>query len=191
MSTDRSSSKGPAKQVTIYSDGGCDGNPGPGGWAAVLIYGDRRREIAGGEPATTNNRMELQAAISALEALKEPCAVTFHTDSDYVKSGITEWLPRWKARGWCTRGKTPVKNDDLWRHLDRAAGRHRVTWKWVRGHAGDELNERCDQLAGEQMDRIRKEFTPGQLAEALARFTQARDGSAQQPELGMGQGGAL
>lgn len=156
------------KQVTIHTDGGCEGNPGPGGWAAVLRYGDRVKEISGGEPTTTNNRMELQAAISALQALKEPCAVRLVTDSDYVKSGITEWLPRWRANGWRTSDRKPVKNTDLWRELDAATQPHRITWAWVKGHAGNTDNERCDTLAGKAIAAVRKQFTPEQLAAKLA-----------------------
>ena len=134
-------------QVVIYSDGACSGNPGPGGWGAVMISGDHVRDICGGEPATTNNRMELMAAIQALEALKKPCKVELHTDSTYVMKGISEWIHGWKKRGWMTADKKPVKNDDLWRRLDVARGKHDVTWKWVKGHAGHPLNERADALA--------------------------------------------
>jgi ribonuclease HI len=134
-------------KVLIYTDGACSGNPGPGGWGAVMIHGANEREICGGEAATTNNRMEMMAAIQALEALKKPCEVELFTDSQYVKNGITEWLPGWKARGWRTAAKGPVKNEDLWRRLDEARLRHDVTWKWVKGHAGHELNERADALA--------------------------------------------
>jgi len=135
-------------QVTIFTDGACSGNPGPGGWGAVLISGANEREICGGEPATTNNRMELMAAIQALEALKRPCKVELHTDSQYVRKGITEWIGGWKARGWKTADKKPVKNDDLWKRLDAARARHDVDWRWVKGHNGHELNERADALAG-------------------------------------------
>ena len=134
-------------QVVIYSDGACSGNPGPGGWGAVMISGEHVRDICGGEPATTNNRMELMAAIQALEALKKPCKVELHTDSTYVMKGISEWIHGWKKRGWKTADKKPVKNDDLWRRLDLARGKHDVTWKWVKGHAGHPLNERADALA--------------------------------------------
>ena len=134
-------------QVVIYSDGACSGNPGPGGWGAVMISGDHVRDICGGEPATTNNRMELMAAIQALEALKKPCKVELHTDSTYVMKGISEWIHGWKKRGWMTADRKPVKNDDLWRRLDVARGKHDVTWKWVKGHAGHPLNERADALA--------------------------------------------
>ena len=134
-------------QVVIYTDGACRGNPGPGGWGVLLIHGKREREICGGEAETTNNRMELTAAIEALQALKRPCRVELHTDSQYVRGGITEWLPAWKARGWRTAAKAPVKNEDLWRRLDDARLRHDVTWRWVKGHSGHPLNERADALA--------------------------------------------
>jgi len=138
-------------KVTVYTDGACSGNPGPGGWGAVLRFGDVEKELKGGEPHTTNNRMELMAAISALEVLKKPCEVDLYTDSQYVRQGITSWIHGWKRNGWRTADKKPVKNEDLWRRLDAAAERHDVEWLWVRGHAGDELNERADQLAREGM----------------------------------------
>jgi ribonuclease HI len=138
-------------KVIIYTDGACRGNPGPGGWGALLISGDNRKEICGGELATTNNRMELMAAIQALDALNKPCKVELHTDSQYVRTGITEWLRGWKARGWKTADKKPVKNDDLWKRLDEARARHEVDWRWVKGHAGHELNERADALARKGM----------------------------------------
>ncbi len=138
-------------KVVIYTDGACRGNPGPGGWGAVLISGGREREICGGDLATTNNRMELMAAIQALEALNRPCEVELHTDSQYVKKGITEWLAGWKAKGWKTASRDPVKNDDLWKRLDLARARHTVSWRWVKGHAGHELNERADSLARKGM----------------------------------------
>jgi len=134
-------------KVLIYTDGACRGNPGPGGWGAVLISGDHERELCGGELATTNNRMELTAACEALEALKKPCKVELHTDSQYVRTGISEWLSIWKGRGWKTQSKGKVKNEDLWRRLDEARLRHDVDWRWVKGHAGHELNERADGLA--------------------------------------------
>ena len=134
-------------KVIIFTDGACRGNPGPGGWGALLMSGENRKEICGGELATTNNRMELMAAIQALEALNKPCKVELHTDSQYVRTGITEWLRGWKARGWKTADKKPVKNDDLWRRLDAAASRHEIAWAWVKGHAGDAMNERADELA--------------------------------------------
>ncbi|MGV6876369.1 ribonuclease HI [Pseudochelatococcus sp. B33] len=136
-----------AERVTIYTDGACSGNPGPGGWGALLMFRGVERELSGGEAQTTNNRMELLAAISALEALRRPCAVDLHTDSQYVRSGITAWLPNWKQRGWKTADRKPVKNDDLWRRLDEAAQRHDVTWHWVKGHDGHPENERVDALA--------------------------------------------
>ena len=136
-------------KVTIYTDGACKGNPGPGGWGAILFYGDKKKEICGGEPATTNNRMELMAAIQALELLNRPCKVELHTDSQYVMKGIQEWIRGWKARGWKTADKSPVKNDDLWKRLDAARERHDVDWRWVKGHAGHPLNERADALANE------------------------------------------
>jgi ribonuclease HI len=137
--------------VTIYTDGACRGNPGPGGWGAILISGAHERELCGGERTTTNNRMELMAAIQALEALKKPCRVELHTDSQYLRTGITEWLAGWKARGWRTAAKAPVKNDDLWKRLDAARLRHQVDWRWVKGHAGHPLNERADGLARQGM----------------------------------------
>jgi ribonuclease HI len=133
--------------VEIFTDGACSGNPGPGGWAAVLRYDGREKELSGAEPATTNNRMELMAAIAALEQLKRGVTATINTDSRYVHDGITLWLPRWKARGWKTADKKPVKNADLWRRLEAALERHRVTWRWIRGHAGHPENERADTLA--------------------------------------------
>jgi len=145
------------KKVTIYTDGGCHGNPGPGGWAAVLLWNGRTKELNGGDPATTNNRMELQAAIAGLGALREPCEIEFFTDSEYLRKGITEWIKGWKARGWQTRQKTPVKNDDLWRALDDAVQGHSIVWRWVKGHAGNHYNERCDVLAGEAIARVKKE----------------------------------
>ncbi|MFT4189592.1 MAG: ribonuclease HI [Aeromicrobium sp.] len=136
------------ERVTIHTDGACLGNPGPGGWGAVLRAGEHVKELYGGEPDTTNNRMELLAAIRALEALKRPAAVDLHTDSSYVRQGITSWITKWKANGWRTAAKQPVKNADLWRRLDEAAVRHDVSWHWVKGHAGDPGNERADELAG-------------------------------------------
>lgn len=135
--------------VEIWTDGACSGNPGPGGWGAVLRFGDREKELSGGEAQTTNNRMELRAAIESLNALKRPCDVLLHTDSRYVMDGITDWIRGWKARGWKTAAKKPVKNADLWQELDAANSRHRVRWHWVKGHAGDAGNERADQLARE------------------------------------------
>lgn len=142
-------------RVTIYTDGACSGNPGPGGWGVVLEFPDQVRELNGGEPDTTNNRMELTAAIVALEALHERCRVVLHTDSTYVREGITTWIHNWKARGWKTSAKKPVKNVDLWRRLDEVAARHDVDWKWVKGHAGVPGNERADALANAGMDSLR------------------------------------
>jgi ribonuclease HI len=133
--------------VEIFTDGACRGNPGPGGWGAILRYGAVEKELSGGEPQTTNNRMELMAAIAALEALKRPCNVRLYTDSQYVRDGIMQWLSGWKARGWRTADKKPVKNVDLWQRLDAAAAPHKVEWIWVRGHAGHPENERADALA--------------------------------------------
>ena len=133
--------------VVIYTDGSCRGNPGPGGWGAILMMGDHKKEIWGGEPQTTNNRMELRAAIEALDALTRPCRVELHTDSQYVRNGITQWLSLWKARGWRTTTKGAVKNEDLWRQLDEARLRHHVDWRWIKGHSGHEMNERADALA--------------------------------------------
>jgi ribonuclease HI len=139
--------------VEIFTDGACSGNPGPGGWAAILRSGKHEKEIFGGEVLTTNNRMELMAAIKALEALKKPSAVRLYTDSRYVMDGLTRWLPRWKANGWKTSDKKPVKNDDLWRALDQAVSRHDVAWRWVQGHAGHLENERADMLARSAIPR--------------------------------------
>ena len=135
------------KKVTIYTDGACRGNPGPGGWGALLAYGEHERELWGGEANTTNNRMELTAAIQALEALSRPCQIDLHTDSTYVRQGITAWMHNWKKNGWKTASKQPVKNKDLWQALDKECSRHEVEWHWVKGHAGHDGNERADQLA--------------------------------------------
>lgn len=143
-------------QVLIYTDGACSGNPGPGGWGAVLISKGHEKELSGGDPATTNNRMELMAAIAALEALTKPCQVDLHTDSQYLRQGITEWIAGWKARGWKTADKKPVKNEDLWKRLDLARARHEVRWHWVKGHAGHPLNERADGLARSAIAAMRK-----------------------------------
>jgi ribonuclease HI len=142
-------------RVVIHTDGACSGNPGPGGWGAILEWGGRRREINGGEAHTTNNRMELMAAISALETLKRPCDVDLHTDSQYMRQGITSWIHGWKRNGWKTADRKPVKNVDLWQRLDAAIARHTVHWHWVRGHSGHELNERADELAREAIAEIR------------------------------------
>lgn len=140
--------------VVIYTDGACSGNPGPGGWAAILRFGPHEKVLQGGASLTTNNRMELRATIAAFQALTRPCVVEIHTDSEYVKKGITEWLPGWVSNGWRTKNKQPVKNQDLWRALQAAIRPHRVTWRWVKGHAGDEFNERADQLAVSALNTI-------------------------------------
>ena len=140
--------------VEIYTDGACRGNPGPGGWAALLTMGEREKEISGAENPTTNNRMELQAVIGALQALKRPVEVRLYTDSQYVRRGILEWVPQWKARGWKTADKKPVKNQDLWELLDTQAARHRIEWHWVPGHAGVPGNERVDALANAAIDAM-------------------------------------
>ncbi len=137
--------------VQIFTDGACSGNPGPGGWGAILRFGNAEKELFGGAPATTNNRMELTAAIEALSALKRPCRVDLHTDSEYLRQGITGWIRRWKKNGWRTADRKPVKNAELWQALDGLIARHAVAWYWVRGHAGDELNERADALARKGM----------------------------------------
>jgi len=141
-------------KVEIYTDGACRGNPGPGGWGAVLMYGEKRKEIFGGEENTTNNRMELMAAIQALSTLTRECELTLYTDSQYVRKGITEWIDNWKKRGWKTAAKKPVKNADLWRLLDEQVVRHSVNWVWVKGHAGNEGNELADELANKGVDQI-------------------------------------
>lgn len=133
--------------VEIWTDGACAGNPGPGGWGAILCYRSSEKDLCGGEALTTNNRMELTAAIAALEALKRPAVVKLHTDSQYLRDGVTAWMGNWKRNGWRTRDRKPVKNDDLWRRLDEATHRHEIDWRWVRGHAGDPMNERADELA--------------------------------------------
>jgi ribonuclease HI len=142
--------------VVIYTDGACSGNPGPGGWGAVLIAGRHRKELAGGEALTTNNRMELLAAISALEALRGPSTVDLHTDSQYLRNGVTSWIHAWKRNGWRTADRKPVKNVELWQRLDAAQSRHEVSWHWVRGHAGEAENERADELARAQIKAMRK-----------------------------------
>ncbi len=141
--------------VTIHTDGACSGNPGPGGWGAILEWNGRRKEIKGGDPHTTNNRMELTAAIMALEALKRPCTVDLHTDSQYMRQGITSWIMSWKRNGWRTADRKPVKNVDLWQRLDATLTQHKVRWHWVRGHAGHDLNERADELAREAIKEMR------------------------------------
>ena len=133
--------------VEVWTDGACSGNPGPGGWGAILSYKGKERELSGGEALTTNNRMELMGAISALETLTRPCTVALHTDSQYLRQGITAWIHGWKKNGWKTADKKPVKNEELWKRLDAALKQHKIEWKWVKGHAGDEMNERADALA--------------------------------------------
>ena len=161
------------QNVVIHSDGACHGNPGPGGWAAVLVCGEHRRELSGAEPATTNNRMELSAAIEALSALKQPCMVEFHTDSNYLRDGITKWLRGWKRNGWKTQAKQPVKNEDLWRRLDAAVSIHQINWHWVKGHAGDAGNECCDELATAAILELKQRFSKDQLAASLREFNES------------------
>ncbi len=144
-----------SSRVEIFTDGACKGNPGPGGWGAVLRYRGKERELWGGEPETTNNRMELMAAIVALETLKRPCKVALTTDSRYLQQGITNWMENWKRRGWKTTNRQPVKNIDLWQRLDRAVARHQVEWHWVRGHTGHPENERADALANRAIEEMR------------------------------------
>ena len=140
------------KQIILFTDGACLGNPGAGGWAGILCYNNHKKIISGGEPNTTNNRMELTAAIAALKALKEPCRIALTTDSTYVKDGITKWLSNWKRNGWKTAAKKPVKNEDLWKRLDTVREKHQVVWKWVKGHAGQPENELADELARSGME---------------------------------------
>ena len=142
------------KTVEIYSDGACRGNPGPGGWGVYMRYGDHEKRLCGGERETTNNRMELTAAIEGLKGLTRACEVILWTDSQYVLKGITEWLPGWKARGWKTAGREPVKNADLWQLLEQENARHKVSWRWVKGHAGDPGNEEADRLANKGIDEM-------------------------------------
>ena len=139
-------------RVEVYTDGACRGNPGPGGWGVLMMYGDRQKELCGGELLTTNNRMELMAAIQALRALNRTCDVVLYTDSEYVRRGITEWLPVWRQRGWRTASRKPVKNDDLWQVLDELAQGHRIDWRWVKGHSGHPGNERADALANQGLE---------------------------------------
>lgn len=143
-----------ADRVAIYTDGACRGNPGPGGWGVLLIYGDKRKELYGGQHDTTNNRMELMAAIQGLEALTRPCKLTLTTDSEYVRKGITEWLANWKRRGWKTAAKKPVKNVELWQRLEAAAAPHEIQWRWVKGHSGHPENEHVDALANRGIDEL-------------------------------------
>ncbi|MDD5319785.1 MAG: ribonuclease HI [Methylococcales bacterium] len=140
--------------VIIHTDGACRGNPGPGGWGAILCYKGKIKELYGGEKHTTNNRMELMAAIQALESLSRPCSVQLNSDSSYVLKGITDWMPNWKKRGWKTAAKTPVKNEDLWRRLDTAIAQHKIEWKWVKGHSDDKGNDRADVLANLGIDSL-------------------------------------
>ena len=150
----------PAHDVVIYTDGGCaPTNPGPGGWAAILIKGEHQKELKGGEAHTTNNRMELTAAISGLEALKQSCVVDLHTDSQYVRDGITKYINNWKRNGWRTASREPVKNQDLWQRLEAARDRHTVRWHWVKGHAGHDDNERADELASQGMAPFKRKAT--------------------------------
>ena len=171
------------KNVTIHSDGACEGNPGPGGWSAVLECGSAKKEISGAVAATTSNRMELTAAIEALFRLKEPCAVEFITDSQYLRNGITKWIAGWKRKGWITTTRQPVKNADLWRRLDEVASGHRIIWKWVKGHAGHVGNERCDSLAVEAIVQLRVQQTSGQLQAALHEFKASQIPASAQSEL--------
>ena len=166
--------------VIIHADGACEHNPGPGGWAAVLRSGGAVKEISGGEPATTNNRMELRAAIEALRLLKRPSTVDFYTDSTYLRTGISEWLPGWKARGWRTQARKPVKNADLWRELDALASRHQITWHWVKGHSGDPDNERADRLAQAEISKIKQQYDAEELSRLLAAMS---DGEEKQERL--------
>jgi ribonuclease HI len=145
-----------AQTVVIHTDGACSGNPGPGGWGAILRYGEHEKELRGGEALTTNNRMELTAAIMALETLTRPATVELHTDSQYLRDGISKWIHGWKRNGWKTSDKKPVKNAELWQRLDLALGRHQVSWHWVKGHAGHDDNERADELANEGMAPFKK-----------------------------------
>ncbi|NBS56293.1 MAG: ribonuclease HI [Betaproteobacteria bacterium] len=146
-----------ADAVQIYTDGACKGNPGPGGWGALLQAGGHERELFGGEPLTTNNRMELMAVISALESLKRHCTVVLYTDSQYVQKGISEWIHSWKRRGWKTADKKPVKNEDLWKRLDAATQGHKIDWRWVKGHSGNPGNERADELANMGIEQPRSD----------------------------------
>jgi ribonuclease HI len=167
------------KKVIIHTDGACEGNPGPGGWAAILEYSGVKREICGGVIATTNNRMELAAALEALNRLKEPCEVEVFTDSEYLRDGITKWIRAWKAKGW----KKKVKNIDLWQALDAAAARHKVEWRWLRGHSGHSLNERCDLLATQEAQKFKKTHSADTLKAACDTFLAERARIPGQPEL--------
>ena len=167
------------KKVTIYTDGACLGNPGAGGWATTLEHGGVKKEFSGGELATTNNRMELQAAIEALRKLKEPCEIDLFTDSEYLREGITTWINAWKARGW----KKKIKNKDLWQELDSAVTLHQIRWHWVRGHSGNPGNERVDVLSMGAARKIEARTTPEQRQEAVGKFLKARAAIPEQPEL--------
>ena len=162
------------KKVIIHTDGACEGNPGPGGWAAILRHGALAKELSGAEPATTNNRMELTAAIAALRALKEPCEAELFTDSEYLRDGITTWVASWKARNWRTADRKPVKNDDLWRQLDELCARHQIQWHWLKGHAGHPDNEHCDKIARAEISKLRKQCTAEQLACLFDEFKEGR-----------------
>jgi len=150
-----SSPESPSKKIEIYTDGACSGNPGPGGWGAILRFQGKEKELSGGQRDTTNNQMELQAAIEGLRALKESCLVDLYTDSQYLRQGITQWIHNWKRNGWKTSDKKPVKNKNLWVELDELVQRHKVNWHWLKGHAGHPENERCDELARNEIDRLR------------------------------------
>ncbi len=144
------------KKVTIYADGACSGNPGPGGWGAILIFGEHKKELSGGSPQATNNIMELTGVIEALKSLKEPCQVELYSDSKYVIQGITEWIKDWKIRGWKNAAKKPVKNKELWMELDEVVSKHQITWHWVKGHADNPLNNRCDELAVSEVEQYKQ-----------------------------------
>lgn len=146
---------GEQKVIEVFTDGACSGNPGPGGWGAILRFQGREKELSGGHPETTNNQMELQAAIEALKALKEPCTVNLYTDSQYLRQGITQWIHNWKRNGWKTADKKPVKNQLLWEELDALVREHSITWHWLKGHAGHPENERCDELARSEIEKLR------------------------------------
>ena len=171
------------KCVIIHTDGACEGNPGPGGWAALLEYGSQKKEISGAVPATTNNRMELTAAIQALRALRQKCEVQLFTDSEYLRNGIMHWIPGWKRSNWRTSGKTPVKNKDLWVELDALSTEHKVNWQWVKGHAGHSGNERCDELARTAIDALRKSLSREQLAVHLNQFKASIEAAQEKEQL--------
>ena len=158
------------KNILIYTDGACQGNPGPGGWAAIIIYGAHVKEISGFEPATTNNRMELEAAVQALGKVKEPCSIEFFTDSEYLRNGITNYIRLWKRTGWKTKEKKEVKNRDLWMLLDHRTIGHQIAWHWLKGHAGHPKNERCDVLARQEIEKLKKKHTPDELKKFLQDF---------------------